>query len=288
MLLTIAIPTYNRKRYLDELLESFGEHLPPIDEWEVLISDNASSYDINEVVLRHRNRLPLNVYRNVANCGGTQNFYHCVSRARGEFVWLLGDDELLLPGAVGRVLSILKEDPALGLVLLSGRNWGSGHLSQKRFDSYGTYLREVSGEACRAALEQTLISAVVFRKSDFDFRLAYQCFDTNYGQAYGMFWHAGNRPVVVLSNGEPVFWVRDERAPFDEAPPRLERTQVRYLRDLSFRFKARALARWARVYRGRVQRNAVRDWFFRTAKRCAPKLYGDLKSRWGRRPSARD
>ena len=109
-LLTIAIPTYNRARFLAELLAVLLPQLRDEHRAELLLSDNASADDTPGLIARFRKLgLPLRHLRNPENIGADANFLQCLDQARGKYVWVLGDDDLLTPGAVGQLLSLLEQ-----------------------------------------------------------------------------------------------------------------------------------------------------------------------------------
>jgi abequosyltransferase len=110
-LLTIAIPTYNRAEYLRQLLDSLLEQVRNESRVEVLISDNASTDDTaNLIHEKRRNGSPLTYLANEHNIGPDANFLQCFESAAGKYVWIIGDDDLLLPGAVSQVLEYLSKD----------------------------------------------------------------------------------------------------------------------------------------------------------------------------------
>lgn len=100
-LLTIAIPTYNRSRYLRELLSALHDQVARESRVELIISDNASPDDTPSVVAEFQQRgLPVRYLRNEENIGADGNFLQCFEEARGKYFWLFGDDDILLPGAL--------------------------------------------------------------------------------------------------------------------------------------------------------------------------------------------
>jgi len=110
-LLTIAIPTYNRSAFLRQLLDSLAEQVRNEPRVEVVVSDNASTDDTPSLLEeRQRLGLPLRYLRNAQNVGPDANFLQCFERASGKYVWIIGDDDLLLPGAVDHVLEYLSRD----------------------------------------------------------------------------------------------------------------------------------------------------------------------------------
>ncbi len=108
-LLSITIPTYNRALFLAELLESLVPELQNEPRVELLVSDNASTDSTPELITRMASRgARLRSLRNAQNIGSDANFLQCLDEARGKYVWVLGDDDLLTPGAVGQLLSLLE------------------------------------------------------------------------------------------------------------------------------------------------------------------------------------
>lgn len=111
-LLTIAIPTYNRARFLKQLLTSLFEQLISEPRVELIISDNASPDETPDVVKEFMQRgLRIRSIRNEENIGPDANFLQCFEQARGKYVWIFGDDDVILPGGVRQVIDHLcRED----------------------------------------------------------------------------------------------------------------------------------------------------------------------------------
>jgi len=105
-LLTIAIPTYNRAACLRELLSMLADQLRNEARVELIISDNASPDETPIVVKEFISRgLQVRYIRNTQNVGSDANFLQCFEQARGKYVWLFSDDDLIVPGGVAKVLT---------------------------------------------------------------------------------------------------------------------------------------------------------------------------------------
>lgn len=107
-LLTIAIPTYNRSSCLRELLDSLLPQLADESRVELIVSDNASEDDTQAVLDSFEAggaRFSRN--RNTRNLGADGNIHHCFESASGTYVWIVGDDDIVLPGGVGMVVELL-------------------------------------------------------------------------------------------------------------------------------------------------------------------------------------
>jgi glycosyltransferase involved in cell wall biosynthesis len=107
--ISICIPTYNRAVHLVNCLESlasagaFGR-----EDVEVCISDNGSTDGTWAALEAAQSRHGLHCRRNATNMGIPRNFLDVVAMATGEFVWLIGDDDLVLPSAIDELVALVK------------------------------------------------------------------------------------------------------------------------------------------------------------------------------------
>lgn len=111
--LTIAIPTYNRVQWLKITLATLIEQVGSCgrSDIDILVSDNCSTdgtYEfLKEISLEYR----IIINRNDSNIGGERNFRLLPTLAKGEYVFMVGDDDVLIPGALARILSVLNNRP---------------------------------------------------------------------------------------------------------------------------------------------------------------------------------
>tara|TARA_B100000780_G_scaffold278040_1_gene250314 strand:+ start:2953 stop:3954 length:1002 start_codon:yes stop_codon:yes gene_type:complete len=105
MKLTIAIPTYNRNEILKANLEKL---LPQVtDECNVVIFDNCSDTPVKEVIEELVNTYPdinISIVRNRYNIGMTANILKCFEQCSDTWLWILGDDDEVVDGAVAKIL----------------------------------------------------------------------------------------------------------------------------------------------------------------------------------------
>lgn len=123
-LLTIAIPTYNRAGKLDDCLGRIVTQLeatrPPV---RVVVYNNASTDATAAVVEKWTKRCPaVTAHANPVNLGFVGNYCRCIRECRTEYVWVVGDDDPLRPGAIDAVLAAIEASPRTGFFLL---NYGS-------------------------------------------------------------------------------------------------------------------------------------------------------------------
>lgn len=111
-LLTIAIPTYQRIKYLKISLPiileqvSFKRH----GLIEVIISENFGDDGTWEYLETLNYPGILRIHRNKKNIGPEANFYLLKNMALGKYLWLLGDDDFLVNGAIDFILDGLRNE----------------------------------------------------------------------------------------------------------------------------------------------------------------------------------
>ena len=108
MLLSICIPNYNRPNCLENCLNSIKIAKKNIKiKFEVCISDNNSEENILPVVKKYKKYFKLRFKKNKKNFGMGKNIISVVSMAKGEFVWVIGNDDLLLPNTLKKLNKII-------------------------------------------------------------------------------------------------------------------------------------------------------------------------------------
>ena len=132
--LSICIPTYNRALHLRNCLNSIAQsNLQSVFEYEICISDNNSSDDTEAVVRAAQENLQIKYHKNTYNLGIAKNFLNVVAMAEGEFAWLLGDDDLLMPGAISFLYSLIGDHPSVDFFYVN-----SYHLHTEYLERYPT------------------------------------------------------------------------------------------------------------------------------------------------------
>jgi glycosyltransferase involved in cell wall biosynthesis len=142
-LLTIAIPTFNRASYLDQCLQHIcGQLKKDEDRVEILISDNNSTDNTSEIVNKYISQgFVLNYLKNNENIGSDMNFVQCFNLAKGKYILILGDDDVLLENAIGNILEILEKDD-YGIVFLNSYSFANDFVKERPkayFTGYKVY-----------------------------------------------------------------------------------------------------------------------------------------------------
>lgn len=105
-LLTIAVPTYNGAKTIHNMMDLL---LPQCNEQvEVLVSDNCSCDATQHIITDYQKQYPFIKYiRNEKNIGPDANFLQCMRLASGRYIHLLSDDDVMMEGALTKILSYL-------------------------------------------------------------------------------------------------------------------------------------------------------------------------------------
>jgi glycosyltransferase involved in cell wall biosynthesis len=121
--LAICIPTYNRGYLLANCLQSIVESNINCEDsarnYEIIISDNCSNDDTNQVVEKYTSYLPIKYSRNHKNLGIARNFLNAISLASAEYAWLVGSDDLLIAGSIRKIMKLIEKNPDVDLFYIN-------------------------------------------------------------------------------------------------------------------------------------------------------------------------
>lgn len=106
MLISICIPTYDRPEKLLNCINSLS--LQTKKNFEVCISDNCSKVNIKKLIQPFKKKLNIKFKKNNKNLGFAVNLLKVSKMASGEFIWFLGDDDLLIPSAIKKLTQIIE------------------------------------------------------------------------------------------------------------------------------------------------------------------------------------
>lgn len=121
--LSICVPTYNGEDTLPHLLESIVSQAG--DYAEIVICDDQSGDGTVSVAREYAARYPyIHVYENDKNLGMDGNFLNSVRHARGEYVWLSGQDDIFEEGALEKFYAICNRHPEVDFIFFNYRTLG--------------------------------------------------------------------------------------------------------------------------------------------------------------------
>ena len=114
-ILTIAIPTYNRKKQLVRLLKSIESQNCP-ELFYIIIFDNCSDYSVEDAVDEEfigDFRNSIEVQERQLNGGGDYNISSTFAYFKTTLFWLIGDDDEMTSGAIQKVIENYRKYPEI-------------------------------------------------------------------------------------------------------------------------------------------------------------------------------
>lgn len=165
--LSLCVATLNRADYLQSTLERLVPALS--EEVELVVVDGASSDNTQAVVESFADRCEqVRYFREADNGGVDQDYDKSVVYARGEYCWLISDDDLLAEDALQQVLRRLEGNPSLVIVNSEQRSADLALLLAERslpIESDEIYPPEAWQELCaRIGRYLSFIGCVVIRR----------------------------------------------------------------------------------------------------------------------------
>ena len=198
MMLTIAIPTFNRPKQLRTTLEIILPQLVP--GVELIILDNASEVPAQTILdglaVPACRGSSIRVVRNERNIGANANIIRCLESAESKWVWILGDDDRPRSDAVERITRDIVSAKHCCCMMYSYD--GYEHAADRTCESYG----ELDVERYFGGL--TFISTCVYNKAACTPHLGF-----GYDMTYACASHFAIMSAAVVKGGFPVCYRGD-------------------------------------------------------------------------------
>lgn len=162
-LVSIIIPAYNAQDYIRATLESVAAQTYPY--FEAIIVDDASTDSTGEIALSFANDSRFRVIRREVNGGVAAAQNDGVLAAQGEWIGLLGADDLWMPDKLAKQVEIIRAHSDAALIMGNGIEFnetgdiGPFYRERHKFPEGDVYLR-VLGRNCFWA------SSVMVKKQD--------------------------------------------------------------------------------------------------------------------------
>lgn len=131
IILSIAIPTYNRKDMLKECIEKILTQNNGLIE--IVISDNGSNDGTSQLCEDFVNKYPfIRYYRNEKNEGFDFNYRNCIKFSTGKYVLVLSDDDLISDNFISNFFELINKKE-YDLIALNLKGF---ELDSKSIDEY--------------------------------------------------------------------------------------------------------------------------------------------------------
>lgn len=119
-LLSIVISTYNRKDFVVANAEWIAGQIAPYNgRVNLTIVDNVSEDGSWEALQRFAKMPYVTLVQNPTNTGMLGNLNVCSTLQLARHVWVTGDDDYIVPGAIAKLLEVLEREPGLPLAFVN-------------------------------------------------------------------------------------------------------------------------------------------------------------------------
>lgn len=212
--LSICIPTYNRAKYLPELLDSILSQ-PEASKVEIAISDNASTDNTDELIKAYQEKHVNIVYLKLAeNLGPDRNYFKAVEISSGEYAWLMGSDDKLADGSLAQVLHEIESGKDIYLqdriecdinmnVIKRRSWWRSG--TKENWDFSVDNLEDYFSTCTSLGGVFSFLSSIVVKKSKWNnYHPPEPYFETAYSHVYTLLSILKNQGTMKLLNSGAV------------------------------------------------------------------------------------
>jgi abequosyltransferase len=168
VILTIAIPTYNRAAWLKLCLAQLLPQVASVgSEVEVTIYDNASPDNTTEIVQSYIDQsFSLSYVRNDENIGSDRNIAQCFNLAKGRYVLILGDDDVFLDGALQKIMSLLRSGE-YGAVFVSAYGYNNNFIKERPFQTISKpiFFSDMDSYVKKCSTNAAFISSIIINRS---------------------------------------------------------------------------------------------------------------------------
>jgi glycosyltransferase involved in cell wall biosynthesis len=113
-LISIILPTYNGEEFVGEAIESVLKQ--NYENYELIIVDDGSIDNTPDIIHEYSKSSKIQVFIHENNIGQAKNCNFGLNQARGTFVKLLGQDDVLMPTYLSEVHSIFQRNNQVSLV----------------------------------------------------------------------------------------------------------------------------------------------------------------------------
>ena len=127
--ISVCIPTFNRAKYLEELLDILIKLLNQI--YEIIVVDNNSTDNTPELFKSEKYK-NVKFFQNQENIGMVNNWNRCLELASGDYIIIVHDDDIITKELFTEYQIILNKYPNVdfifsyaGIIDENGRNLGS-------------------------------------------------------------------------------------------------------------------------------------------------------------------
>ena len=209
--ISICIPVFNGEEFLEKTLESLIHQVKNNSNVELVMIDDNSTDGSYEILSRYQKDYKfITLIRNSTTIGMDKNFSKVINKAKTEYVWFFGQDDILIEGAIDKILKNINSVEAPELIYVNYKQMDH-HMNSVLCPSYidtqflsrkkitGDYFFDNKKEyfKCFESLP-TFLPAIVFKKNLWNQNIADKFLNTHYVQVGMMNMMKDDLKILVL------------------------------------------------------------------------------------------
>lgn len=167
MKLTVAVPSYNKEKYIERCLASIVREKESIDT--ILLVDNNSSDKTFELAKTFEP--DVTCVKNETNLGMSGNWNRCIDLCETEWLMIVHADDEILPGAIEHYKRMIEKYPTAGIIYANAyaiTEEDESTITISKFDQKEFHKAGLEAMKCKTSV----CSAVMVKKEAYD-RLGY-------------------------------------------------------------------------------------------------------------------
>ena len=224
---------------------------------KIYISDNASEDETEQVVANYSKRISIDYFRNETNLGPVENINRLLNYAKGDFVWIFGDDDLIKKGSLKKIINILSERKQ-GLLILLDDNYDPEVPLPAEFSDFHDFAKKFSVVNPHMLIAHSLLTCNIFLRSCIDLDYSRELVKKNNLYMHMYILAVGLKNIsapVIIPEFTPLI-VREHRRSVNGLRPRAIDTTPRikdigalwrdYLCFVSENYSIKELSHWAK------------------------------------------
>lgn len=164
-MLTIAIPTYNRNELLNDCVKNIIPQMK--DGCKLLIVDNNSAVSAKESLIKfgiNVDQANIKFIRNLINIGGAANILRCLENCDTEWLYCLGDDDIIDEGAISLILNTIENHGSDKLLYLSFDRFKAVRSCNFKSQGLRDFIGDLDDWSTFLFMSSVVINAAQFKK----------------------------------------------------------------------------------------------------------------------------
>ncbi|MBN1073450.1 glycosyltransferase [Clostridium botulinum] len=195
-LISICIPTFNRAMELEKCLHSIFKQIGNDGLFEILISNNNSEDNTEEIVKKYELLYDNITYnKNIDNIGGDNNIALVTKKAKGKYIMLHGDDDYFKDDTIYKLLNIINNNQEKSLFFI---NVLSCDNKVEECNGINEFLK-------KSSINSGFISSIIMKRQEYEkVKEPFKFIDSGFNQIYLQYMILLKNPKCLIVNS-PIF-----------------------------------------------------------------------------------